>query len=101
MKNNVSTSADAANSGTLKLEKEWKQWEEKFINYTRLYISANGVLLSYVICENEDSDMDTEYLDFINKTIRYALLTGEHYNADRLAVFNMIISFATSQLSGD
>jgi hypothetical protein len=101
MKNNVSTSADAANPGPLKLEKEWKQWEEKFINYTRSHIGANGVPLSYVIRENKDPDMDTEYPDFINKTIGCAPLTGEYYNADRLAVFNMIISFTTGQPSGD
>ena len=69
VKNNVSTSADAANSGLLKLEKEQKQWEEKFINYTRSHISANGVPLSYVIRKNKDPDMDIEYPDFINKTI--------------------------------
>ena len=101
MKSSVSTSADAASPGPLKLEKDWKQWEEKFINYTRSHIGANGIPLSYVIRENEEPDRDCEYPDFINRTIGCAPLAGEYYDADRLTVFNMIISFTTGQPSGD
>jgi hypothetical protein len=97
----TSTSAGAASPGPLESEKMWKQWEEKFINYTRSHIGANGIPLSYVIRENDDPNPNGEYPDFILKTIGCAPLDGEYYSADRLTVFNMIVSFTTGQPSGD
>ena len=101
LKSQTSTSAGAASPGPLESEKMWKQWEEKFINYTRSHIGANGIPLSYVIRENDDPDSNGDYPDFIMKTIGCAPLVGEYYSADRLTVFNMIVSFTTGQPSGD
>ena len=49
IKDDTSTSADAASPGPLESERKWKQWEEKFLNYTRSHLGANGIPLSYVI----------------------------------------------------
>ena len=39
--------------------------------------------------------------DFINKSIACAPLSGEYFDADKVAVFNMIVSFTTGQPAGD
>ena len=92
---------DAADPGPLKLEKQWKEWEEKFSNYLRCHIGALGVPLSYVIRKNDDPDNDGNFTDFISRTIACAPLQGEYFNADKMTVFNMIVSFTTGQPSGD
>ena len=101
LKDGTKTAADAATPGPLESERKWKQWEEKFNNYARAHIGSNGVPLSYIIREKDEPDRETVYLDFISKTIACAPLSGEYYLADRLAVFNMIVSFTTGQPSGD
>ena len=101
LRSQTSTTADAASPGPLKSEKLWKEWEEKFINYTRTHLGVNGVPLAYVIRENENPDNDRTFPDFITRTIACAPLNGEYYDADKLAVFNMIVSFTTGQPSGD
>ena len=97
----LKTAAEAASPGPLESERKWKTWEEKFENYCRAHIGAAGVPLSYVIRENDAPDVDATYPDFLSKTIACAPITGEQYQADRLAVFNMIVSFTTGQPSGD
>lgn len=100
LKDQSSTAALAATPGPLESEKQWKQWEEKFTNYTRSHIGAFGVPLSYVIRENDNpTDAVDVAEDFVSKTIAYAPLQGEYYNADRSTVFNMIVSFTTGQQS--
>lgn len=96
-----STVTSIASPGPLEKESKWKEWEEKFTNYLRLHLGANGVPLSYVIRENDDPDTETAHADFIRKTTACAPLQGEYYEADRLTVFNFIISFTTGQPSGD
>ena len=72
MANLTKSSADAAYLVPLENEKQWKYWEEKFVNYTRSHIGANGVPLSYVIRENEEPDINGEHMEFINKTLACA-----------------------------
>jgi hypothetical protein len=101
LRKQVKTAADAASPGPLESERKWKAWEEKFTNYCRAHIGANGVPLSYVIRENDAPDVDGNYTDYISKTIACAPLSGEYYESDRLAVFNMIVSLTTGEPSGD
>lgn len=101
LKDNSSTASDAATPGPLDSERKWKQWEEKFINYTRAHLGSNGIPLAYVIRENEAPNTDGTFTDFITETIECAPLEGEFYLADRLLVFNMLISFTTGLPSGD
>ena len=104
-KDNTSTAANAADPGPLKLEREWKQWEEKFTNYAGAHLGAYGIPLSYVIRENDDPNPNglslLQYPDFMTMTVNCAPLTGEYYAADKLAVFKMLVSFTTGQPSGD
>ena len=90
-----------ASPGLLEREAKWKEWEEKFLNYLRLHLGANGIPLSYVVRENDNPDKITDHGDFIHQTIACAPLNGEHFDADKLTVFNFIISFTTGQPSGD
>ena len=69
MENQTKSSADVASPGPLKNEKQWKHWEEKFVNYTRSHIRANGVPLSYIIHDNEEPYINGEHTEFINKTV--------------------------------
>ena len=98
---NDTTSNDESSPGMLESERQWKQWEEKFVNYCRCRIGANGIPLSYVIRENDDPNTTGEFNDFVTQTIECAPLSGEYYKADSLTVFNMIVSFTTGQPSGD
>ena len=101
LKSQTPTTAEAASPGPLKSEKMWKEWEEKFVNYLRTHLGVNGVPLAYVIREDEDPDHDGTFPDFISQTIACAPLQGETFDADKLAVFNMVVSFTTGQPSGD
>ena len=101
IKDQNKTAAEAASPGPLKSEREFKNWEEKFINYASAHLGANGIPLSYVIRENEDPPENEEYTDFVSMTISCAPLKGEFYEADRLSVYNMLVSFTTGHPSGD
>ena len=68
---------------------------------TRLHIGSIGVPLSYILRERETPDPNATYPDFVSETIACAPHTGEHYQADRVSVFHMIISFTSGQPSGD
>ena len=82
-------------------EKQWKRWDEKFVNYVRSHIGANSVPLSYVIRENDEPDINGEHPDFINKTVDCAPLGGKYYADDRMSVFNKVVLFTTGQPSGE
>ena len=90
-----------ASPGPLEREAKWKEWEEKFVNYLRLHLGASGVPLSYVVRDNDNPDRTTIHGDFITQTIACAPLNGEHFDADKLTVYNFIVSFTTGQPSGD
>lgn len=98
MSDQASSAADAASPGPLESERKWKQWEEKFINYTHTKMGAFGIPLSYAIRENDAPNANGVFTDFVSKTIACAPLTGD---ADKLAVFNMIVAFTTGQPSGE
>jgi hypothetical protein len=57
--------------------------------------------LSYVIRENDEPARDANFDDFVTKTIACAPLNGEFYEADRMTVFNFLVSFTTDQPFGD
>ena len=101
LKDQTSSASDAASPGPLESERKWKQWEENFINYARTHMGANGIPLSYVIREDDAPKINGTFTDFISQTIDCAPLSGEFYLADRLSVFNMLVSFTTGQPSGD
>jgi hypothetical protein len=101
MSDSASIASKAADPGPLKNEKMWKEWEEKFVNYLRCIVGVNGVPLVYIIRENDLPDHTTNHPDFIATTIACAPLNGEYFDADKLSVFNSIVSFTTGHPSGD
>ena len=103
IKNGSSTASEAATPGPLESEKEWKQWEERFTNYAQAQLGSNGIPLSYIIRENDaPENAPTEpFPDFISQTISCAPLSGEYFEADKRAVFNMLVSFTTGKPSAD
>lgn len=101
LKDQASNTSTAASPGPLENERMWKSWEEKFVNYCKSQIGANGIPLSYVIREDDEPDTSGKYGDFITKTIHCAPLEGEFYEADRMTVFNFLVSFTADQPSGD
>ena len=74
MANQTKSLADAGSLGPSENEKQCKHWEETFVDYTRSHMGANGVPLSYIICDNEEPDINSEHPDFINKTVTCAPL---------------------------
>ena len=74
MENQTKSSADAASPRLLENEKQWKHWEETFVNYAISYIGANDVTISDVIRENEDPYINGEHPGLINKTVACAPL---------------------------
>ena len=101
LQDQTATTSREASPGPLDNEQKWKQWEEKFVNYTRAHMGSNGIPLSYIIRENDEPAADETYIDFVSKTIACAPLNGEFYTADGMPVFNMIVSFTTGLPSGD
>jgi len=75
--------------------------EEKFETYARSHLGGNGIPLSYVIRKNDLPRSNGNFSDFLSQTIECAPLTGEYYMADRVTVFNMLVSFTTGQPSHD
>ena len=101
LRDQSSSASAAASPGPLESERKWKAWEEKFVNYCRSHLGANGIPLSYVIRENDEPATDAHFGDFVTRTIACAPLSGEFYEADRMTVFNFLVSFTTDQPSGD
>ena len=52
-KSDAKSKAKEASPGPLKSEKEWMNWEAKFVNYLSVLVGVNDVPLSYVIREND------------------------------------------------
>ena len=61
----------------------------------------NGVVLSYVIRENDLPDHTTTYLDFSEECIASAPLSSVSFQADDKAVHQSLVAFTTGQTSED
>ena len=92
LSDSASITSKAADPRPLKSEKQWKEWEEKFVNYLRCQVGSDGVPLNYIIRSNDATDTTTIYPDFVSNTISCAPLHGGYYDADKLVVFNMLVS---------
>ena len=71
------------------------------MNYLQCQVGSEGVPLSYIVRLNVAPDTETVHPDFVSKTIACASLHREYYEANKLTVFNMIVSFTTGQPPGD
>jgi len=93
--------ANASSPGPLESERKWKVWEEKFETYARSHLGANGIPLSYVIRKDDLPRLNGNFSDFLSQPIECAPLSGEYYMADRVTIFNMLVSFTTGHPSHD
>ena len=89
----------AASLGPLKSEAEFHEWEPKLLNYLSTILGVAEIPLSYIPRENEASDRDSPFADFVERIISQAPLIGTHFDADRRTVHQIILSFTTGQLS--
>ncbi len=78
MESQTKKSSEAASPGPLEYEKQWKHWKEKFVNYAKSHIGANGVPLLYVTREDDQPDINDDRPDFATKTMACAPLDGEY-----------------------
>ena len=91
-----------ASPGPLKSEKDWVDWESKFVNYLSTLTGVNGVPLSYIVRENELPPTDGRvYSNFMEETVYCAPLNGTIFDADKNTVHQAILSFTTGYPSED
>ena len=94
--------AKDASPGPLKSERDWVDWESKFVNYCSTLSGVDGVPLSYVIRDNHNPPPDGHgYAGFLDKTIYCAPLSGSYFDADKQIIHQELISFTTGQPSED
>jgi hypothetical protein len=75
----------ASDPGKLKRQKDWLVWSRSLTNYLLTILGQDGVPLSYVIRENDDTDYDNEDeedFDFEQLSIKSAPLVGIFYKTD-------------------
>ena len=66
----VDTISKAAHPGKLKDERKWPEWYPAFVNYLSTIPRVYGVLLSYVVRENEAPDYARDFAgDFTEEII--------------------------------
>jgi hypothetical protein len=84
-----------------KLKKDWKQWEEAFLNYLSTLLGQNGVPLSYVCRENDEPDYaeDHEDGDFEMLCIACAPLNGIGFKTDAKKVHQLMTGFVQGEIA--
>ena len=88
--------------GPLKTERDWVDWESKFVDYCSTLSGVDGVPLSSVIRDNDNTPPDgKEYASFLDETIHCAPLNGSYFDADKQVVHQALISFTAGQPSED
>ena len=94
--------AKEASPGPLKSERDWVDWESKFVNYCSTLSGVDGVPLSYVIRDNDGPPPDGKvYASFLDETIYCEPLNGSYFDADKQVVHQALISFTAGQPSED
>ena len=91
------TVSKAADPGKFKDEKKWAEWEPAFVNYISTIQGVNGVPLSYVVLDNEESDVDGTFESFNERSIACSKLTGVVFQADARKVHQLLKSFLQAE----
>ena len=78
-----------------KLEKEnWRSFRDAFQEFLSRQVGANGIPLSYVIREDENSaDYDVDYPTLTDKLVACTTLDGVKYVLDRKNVFSFLSTY--------
>ena len=91
------TVSKAADPGKFKDERRWSEWEPAFVNYISTIQGVNGVPLSYVVREMEESDVDGTFDTFNERSIACAVLSGVVFQTDARKVHQLLKSFLQAE----
>ena len=87
--------SDAAKPPKFTTTMKWSDWSPTFINYLRTIPGRDGVPLSYVIRDKEESD-PTPHEDFMDEYVSMAPVNyGEAFTRDAAEVHTLIVKFIT------
>ena len=94
----VDNISKAADLGKLKDERKWPEWYPAFVNYLSTTPVVYGVLLSYVVRENQAPDQTRDFEgDFTEEIIACAPLNGPKFRADARKVHQLLKNFLTAE----
>ena len=94
----MNTISKAADPGKFKDEKKWPDWEPAFVNFLSTIPGVRGVLLSYVVRENEAPDHETDFgNDFTPRSIACAPLNDSSFRADARKVHQLLMNFLVAE----
>ena len=91
------TVSKAADPGKFKDERKWPEWEPAFVNYLSTIQGVNGVPLSYVVRDKEESDSMGTFESFNERSIACAPLSGVVFQADSRKVHQLLKSFLQTE----
>ena len=83
-------SSDDSTPGKLKYDRKWNEWITAFHDMLRERLGVSGVLLSYIIRENDDPEPG-DHQTYEEKCISNAPLSGPNFEANAKRVQNIII----------
>ena len=96
----VDTISKAADPGKLKDERKWPEWYPAFVNYLSTIPRVYGVLLSYIVPDNEAPDHAHGFAgDFTEEIIACAPLDGPKFRADTRKVHQLLKNLQTAELA--
>jgi hypothetical protein len=91
------TVSKAADPGKFKDERKWSEWEPSFVNYISTIQGVNGVPLSYIVREMEESDVNGTFDTFNERSIACSKLTGVVFQTDARKVHQLLKSFLQAE----
>ena len=94
----VDTISKAADPSKLKDGRKWPEWYPAFVNYLSTIPRVYGILLSYIISDNEDPDHARDFAgDFTEEIIACAPLNDPKFRADARKVHQLLKNFLTAE----
>ena len=94
----VDTISKAADPRKLKDGRKWPEWYPEFVNYLSTIPRVYGILLSYIIRDNDDPDHVRDFAgDFTEEIIACAPLNDPKFRADARKVHQLLKNFLTTE----
>ena len=91
-------SSDDSTPGKLKDDRKCNKWITAFHDMLRAILGVSGVLLSYIIRENDDPEPG-DHQTYKEKCISISPLSGPNFEADAKRVHNIIIQLVQGEHS--
>ena len=94
----VDTISKAADPGKLKDEWKWPEWYPAFVDYLSSILGVYGMLLSYIVRDNEAPDHARDFVgDFTEEIIACPPLNGPKFRADARKVHQLLKNFLMAE----